>query len=55
VTLTDEQKAKMAEASKEMGELIKELHVKTMAVLTPEQKEQLKKKMLEQSMPRQIN
>ena len=43
VQLTDEQKAAMAEAKKQMGPLQKELTQKVLAVLTPEQKEQLKK------------
>ena len=42
--LTDEQKAKQAEMRKEMAPLEKELREKVMAVLTSEQKEQLKKK-----------
>ena len=43
VMLTDEQKAKQAEVRKEMAPLEKELRDKVMAVLTPEQQEQLKK------------
>ena len=43
VKLTDDQKAKMAEVKKEMGPLQKELTQKVLAVLTPEQKQQLKK------------
>jgi Spy/CpxP family protein refolding chaperone len=41
--LTDEQKAKLAEARKTGAALGKEVHEKVMALLTPEQKEQLKK------------
>ena len=41
--LTDEQKAKMEEA--ELRLLTKEVREKVMALLTPEQKEQLKKEM----------
>ena len=40
--VTDEQKAKMAEARKEAGALRKEIREKLTAILTPEQKEQLK-------------
>jgi Spy/CpxP family protein refolding chaperone len=43
VKLTDEQKAKMAEIQKEGQALRKEVHEKVMALLTPEQQEQLKK------------
>jgi Spy/CpxP family protein refolding chaperone len=43
VTLTDEQKTKLADAKKGMQALDKELHQKVFSVLTPEQKEQLKK------------
>jgi len=43
VNLTDEQKAKMAEARKAGEVLRKEAREKIMAILTPEQKEQLKK------------
>lgn len=43
VTLTDEQKAKMAEVRKGGEALRKEAHEKIMAILTTEQKEQLKK------------
>lgn len=43
VNLTEEQKAKIAEAKKEMAPLEKDLCEKVTAVLTPEQKEQLKK------------
>jgi Spy/CpxP family protein refolding chaperone len=43
VNPTDEQKAKLAEARKAMAALGKEVHEKVMAVLTTEQKEQLKK------------
>lgn len=43
VTLTDEQKGKMADARRAMQVLRKEAHEKVMAVLTTEQKEQLKK------------
>ena len=53
VKLTDEQKAKMADVQKEMGELRKETHEKVMAILTPEQQEQLKKKMAEGRKPRE--
>lgn len=41
--LTDEQKTKMAELKKQMGELEKSLREKVISVLTPEQKDQLKK------------
>lgn len=43
VKLTDEQKAKMAEAMKAMQPVQKEFREKIMSVLTPEQKEQVKK------------
>jgi Spy/CpxP family protein refolding chaperone len=43
VKLTDEQKAKFEECRKAMGELGKEIREKIMDLLTPEQKEQLKK------------
>jgi flagellar basal body-associated protein FliL len=43
--LTDEQKAKMAEARKEVGPAQSELRDKVMALLTQEQKEQLQKAM----------
>lgn len=43
VTLTDEQKAKMAEARKGVEALHQEAREKIMAILTTEQKEQLKK------------
>ena len=42
VKLTDDQKAKMKEALKSVG---KELHERIQAILTPEQREQLKAKM----------
>lgn len=45
VTLTDEQKAKKAEAQKEITPLEKELREKVLAVLTPDQQEQVKKKL----------
>ena len=41
--LTDEQKAKMAEGRKAMGELTKEIREKVTKLLTPEQQEVLKK------------
>ena len=41
-TLTDEQKAKQADLRKEMSAMEKDLREKVMAVLTPEQKDQLK-------------
>jgi Spy/CpxP family protein refolding chaperone len=41
--LTDDQKAAMADARKALGALHKELHGKVVAILTPEQQEQLKK------------
>ena len=44
VKLTDEQKAKFAELRKEMQALGKEMREKRMEILTPEQKEILKKK-----------
>jgi Spy/CpxP family protein refolding chaperone len=43
VTLTDEQKTKKADAQKEIKGLEKELRGKVMAVLTPDQQEQVKK------------
>ena len=43
VTLTDDQKTQLADAKKEMKALEKELRAKVMDVLTPEQKEQVKK------------
>jgi Spy/CpxP family protein refolding chaperone len=43
VKLTDDQKAKMAEAKKGVDTLRKEAREKILALLTPEQKEQLKK------------
>ena len=43
VTLTEAQKTQLAEAKKTMGALEKELRQKVMSVLTPEQKDQLKK------------
>ena len=43
VTLTDEQKTQLADAKKDVGALEKELRQKVMSVLTPEQKEQVKK------------
>jgi Spy/CpxP family protein refolding chaperone len=43
VTLTDEQKSKKADAQKEVKGLEKELRDKVLAVLTPEQQEQVKK------------
>lgn len=43
VKLTDDQKASMAEARKEIGSLEKELRAAVAAVLTPEQKEKLPK------------
>ena len=49
VVLTDEQKTKMGEATKEMIALQKDFLGKTMALLTPEQKNQLMKNMLEKS------
>jgi Spy/CpxP family protein refolding chaperone len=54
VTLSEAQEAKMAEAAKEMAELQKTLHAKTVGLLTPEQKEKLKKK-LEDAKARQID
>jgi Spy/CpxP family protein refolding chaperone len=47
VKLTDEQKAQQATINKEMGGLEKDLRQKVMAVLTPEQQEQIKKKAAE--------
>ncbi|MBU4272063.1 MAG: hypothetical protein KKE86_07175 [Planctomycetes bacterium] len=44
VKLTDEQKAKFAELQKEMQALRKKMREKGMEILTPEQKEILKKK-----------
>jgi len=41
--LSDEQKAKMEEVRKELGELRKEVREKIGEILTPEQKEQLRK------------
>ena len=43
VKLTDAQKTQLASAKKEMGTLQKDLSKKVMAVLTPEQKQELKK------------
>ena len=43
VKLSDAQKTQLASAKKEVGTLQKDLGKKVMAVLTPEQKEQLKK------------
>jgi hypothetical protein len=43
VKLTAEQKTKMADAHKKVGCLNKEIKQKVMALLTPEQKDQLKK------------
>ena len=43
VTLSDEQKAKTAEIRKESGQVEKDLRAALMDVLTPEQKDQLKK------------
>lgn len=45
VTLTDDQKAKLEEGKKVIAPLEKELREKAIAVLTPEQQEQVKKKM----------
>jgi Spy/CpxP family protein refolding chaperone len=45
VKLTDEQKAGMEKVRKDGQALRKEVHEKVMALLTPEQKEQLKKEM----------
>ncbi|MEN6407301.1 MAG: Spy/CpxP family protein refolding chaperone [Thermoguttaceae bacterium] len=42
LNLTDDQKAQMAEAQKEFASLRKEVQKKAMAILTPEQQEQLK-------------
>jgi Spy/CpxP family protein refolding chaperone len=55
VTLTSEQKAKMDEIAKEAAKLRQELQDKVMAILTPEQQEQIKKKMLDEETPREIN
>ncbi len=44
VTLTPDQKTKLAEARKQLGPIYKEFREKIMALLTPEQREQLKKK-----------
>jgi Spy/CpxP family protein refolding chaperone len=41
MNVTDEQKAKMADARKAIGALQKEVHEKVMSILTPEQKAQL--------------
>lgn len=43
VTLTAEQKTKMAEVRKEIGAVEKDLRAKLADILTPEQKEQVKK------------
>jgi hypothetical protein len=43
VKLTDEQKAKMAEARKEMAPIEKDLREKVLAILTDDQKAQVKK------------
>ena len=45
--LTDDQKAKMADARTAMGEVMKEAREKMLEILTPEQKEQVQKKMAE--------
>lgn len=45
--VTDEQKAKLAESEKKGAELRKEVNDKVSEILTPEQREQLKKKMEE--------
>ena len=47
VTLTDEQKAKRAEARKGMGTLIEQERAKIMEFLTPEQKAEVEKRMAE--------
>jgi len=44
VKITDDQKAKMNEARKELGVIQKEMREQFMTVLTPEQKEQFKPK-----------
>ncbi len=44
MTLTPDQKTKLAEARKQLGPIYKEFREKIMALLTPEQREQLKKK-----------
>jgi Spy/CpxP family protein refolding chaperone len=53
VKLTDEQKAKMEDVRKEQGEVQKQIHEKLQSILTPEQQEQLKKKMAEGHKPRE--
>ena len=55
VTLSAEQEAKMAGATKQMSDLQRELHAKIVGLLTPEQRDQLKKKLLEDSQPRQTD
>ncbi len=47
VTLTDEQKAKRAEAGKGMRAVIEEERAKIMPILTPEQKAEVEKRMAE--------
>jgi Spy/CpxP family protein refolding chaperone len=55
VTLTNEQRAKMDDIAKEAAKLRKELQDKVLDILTPEQQEQIKKKMLDDETPREIN
>jgi Spy/CpxP family protein refolding chaperone len=55
VTLTTEQRAKMDAIAKDAANLRKELQEKIMAVLTPEQREQLEKKMSDDDAPREID
>jgi Spy/CpxP family protein refolding chaperone len=55
VTLSAEQEAKMAGATKQMSDLQRELHAKIAGLLTPEQRDQLKKKLLEDSRPQQTD
>jgi Spy/CpxP family protein refolding chaperone len=53
VKLTDAQKAQMDKAREEGQTLRKEIHEKVMAVLTPEQREQLKKERQQHRGPKQ--
>jgi Spy/CpxP family protein refolding chaperone len=47
VKLTDEQKTKLAEVRKTMEEVNKDMREKVMSILTPEQKEQVEKRIAE--------
>jgi Spy/CpxP family protein refolding chaperone len=54
VTLSAEQEEKMAGATKQMSDLQRELHAKIVGLLTPDQRDQLKK-LLKDSHPRQTD